>query len=1008
MKPLKLTFEGFSAFMNGQEIDFARFTDNLFLIYGPTGGGKTSILDAITYALYGNSSAGNRGGLEQMRCQYAEKDVTTRVTFEFNVSGRTYRFYRELKAGKSKGETVYKEQGGAFILDEQEGLIPIIGSSNSRAITEKATEILGLDYNQFCQIIILPQGQFERFLLSGSKEKEQILSQIFDTSHFERMAVSLVERVREKEQAVLALKANLSALYSQVEVESLEEIKTKLQQDRLKLQELQQTQAKLQQTVTEKAKVLSKVNEILNHEAELEDVNSKIELVLQKQSQLRDKAQLMAACEQAARVKPCYQSFIDLDKQRNQRYSHTQCLCAELKLKQDALIHCTNQIDTLQRQNPDITDIKERLVRYNTALPYYKRYTTLKGQLEEQTDTLTLLTSTNTSLQQSHSELEKLIQAYNQTLHELEQIESITLPAAKLQRERLTAIQKKVQALSDLKQAYKQLEDRSAKKDKELEEQEREVLRCTALYQTLNQRYLQDSAYRLSANLKEGDPCPVCGSVSHPVKANATEDTVTYDEVAAALKSHDQAVTEQTKLIAKSAALRLELRHREERINELSLEEDVIAFSQDLLDRCNGEVISLIARLAEKDKLVNDTTAARLQLDKAATELASLQQTIKQAEQGIAVTNGNLIEISGSFIEGVTTHKELSNQISLLQDRVTHYDTTLTKLQQDEQEITKSINTLTVTKENSEQELLAVEKRLEQQGLQLDTEIQSHGLIDHDNLKRLLAIDEDFSLVQSTLKSLADEGVILANSKDRLTAFMAENPLSCSKEQAESEFNSATVELEDTTRQLTLLEQGIKKLSDTYNRSSGLTLELEQSVVSLDKIRVLSNAIAGARGVSLTRYLLGVMMGSVISGANDLLKQVHNGRYSLYRKVVDGAKNKKTGLELEVYDSVSGRLREVQTLSGGERFLVALSLSFGLSFAILSTSGGVSIDTIFIDEGFGSLDTGSLQDALSILSVINSGGKRLVGIISHVELLKEIIPTKLEVIKGNRGSSIRI
>ncbi len=809
MMPERLTIEAFGPYVKKQEIDFQEFRRaGLFLIHGKTGAGKTMVLDAMTYALFGESSGGGRGDMAAMRSDFAKDDQDTQVSFTFCVGQRRYRFLRGVRIrAKRNGEKEPQIFQSAFFENEAGEFEPYFENPGVRNVRLKAEEILGLSYEQFRQIILLPQGRFEQLLVADSAEKEAILVTLFKAERWSELtnwlcdqALILKRAKDEKSQAV----DSILAQYEQGSQQELEE-------------------------------------EYNRKNAELER--------LKKERMLADEQEKLAqsALQNAQMVQTLFE-------EREQAY-----------IKKEEI----------KTRKPDIVKLEQMCEKARLAaelLPARREVATLQNQMKERE------TAAKEAQQQKEDRKKALMECVGRLLGMQDALQ---------------------QKNSVLKSGIAQQKERQEKAEQE--------------YQSSFAAYVNDAAYMLAESLEEGLACPVCGSTHHPQPAFKSETQTTAQDV----KRAEQTVKQATGKI-------------------VQLEKEFYEAAREM-EACTNVLERYQELSAEAEKKKEDS--------------GRLNEWLKKADEAL----GGLRAAEASRLMYQKEYEQ--------------------------------------SKREFEAAMKAFQAACRECGFQTDEEFRNSCMTQQQMeqaRQEIRQYEVQRQLAETSLKAL-DEKLAGVDKPDIMA-------LQSSRAQAEEKRRLAAEREAAKKARLNLMEEAIgklKKLGADLKKKTDEYVELDQ----------FSRILRGSNGVSLQRYVLGVMLSAITQEANRLLARVHDGRYQLYRSMEGTGRARRAGLDLEVFDSYCGEKRSVGSLSGGEKFLVALALSLGLSTVVQAQSGGVHIDAMFIDEGFGSLDPSSIENALDVLASVR-GGSKLVGIISHVQILKENIEASIEVRKGQDGSDL--
>ena len=879
MKPVSVRFRCFGPYMEEQFIDFSLLEKNgLFLICGETGAGKTTILDAMCYALYGESSGGQRGDLEHMRCKLAEKTDETQVEFIFDSNGRRYKFSRTLKY-KTKNLHSYHN---CYIW--QEGVWEVL-DTGIKQVAAQAERIVGLTSSQFRQVIILPQGRFEEFLVSDSKKKEEILVTLFNVQQWSRITDEIGRRVNARAAVLNQEKTAIGEGLRRYGCDSLETLAGKRAdlEASLALIKEESEKAVQQLAAVEEEYQQGKLENALF--AQLDRAEQNYAGLKQREKEMAREAERLALADAADRLRPVYTEF---QTARN----------AALRIETEL-----NHVKLRRSQAAAALEKAEANLEAHRAMA--------EGQFRNQKQLLKLEQARDT-----YSSLENL-------RREAEQARKTWTAAEKdLQEKRIV-----------------------------LDNRERELAAAFDAQTLAKEGYdAAQIAYRLgiggilAQTLEAGKPCPVCGSISHPFPAKQEADHVSEKE----------------------------------------------------LDQKNKE-------LTRCGKAVSAAMKARTQAE---TARNGAQEQENKARQNRDMSDNRLQQALAQRIQGIDDAAELERQIGLLQHQIQTYE------QQGDLLLDAKVNAegacaaADMAWADWEKQMKAAGEISVQQQARWERELETSEFPSEEGF--LAAILEP-AQKQKRFQSLAAwQGEWKAAQKaveEQRTNL--EGKIRPDLAVMQTRRNQAEAQSKELSRKYILDGKLLKDMSADEKKLTARTEANREALLQLEADQVFVRRLSGSQGVGLQRYVLGVMMNAVTAQANRLLEHVYGGRYRLHRTDEASGRTLKAGLELEVSDSHNSQRRSVRTLSGGEKFLVALSLAIGLSTVVQAQGEGIRLEAMFIDEGFGSLDRESIQDALDILqSIRHTAG--VVGIISHVDVLAETIPAQLKITKGRRGSSCRL
>lgn len=849
MIPEKLELSGFGPYRTPQTIDFTALKQaGLFLIRGKTGSGKTAIFDALTYALYGKSSGGMRGDFASQRCQFCTPEEPTYVRLHFTAEGKRYVFERRLRIRRKRsGQVEYVTEQDASCQTIQGDFVPLFENPRQRTVDALAEQITGLTCEQFRQVAMLPQGQFERLLVADSAEKEKLLTTLFGTAHWDAAAKKYGEQVRQQKMKVDTLKQQLEVVLAQYQVETIAQLQQKEEQSIQRLQAAQQAYTVLTQHSQQAEEKLAEAQLLAQEFARLTQAQAALTQLDKQADAIAEKQRIFALQELAQLLNRYAQHTEQLAQAEKQMQRAEEKLSAQEQLAQQ-LIQQIQESEALQ----------ERQTAALQALPQAR------------------------AQEEKHAAQAELAQQITQ---QAEQISQFTLQC------------------TSLKQAYqaKLLEHRTA-----------------------TDMHLQWLSAELATQLQEGTPCPVCGSMHHPEPAQPALQTVTRDQLSRLSEQLQQAnaqlnkqeamlqaaVTQQQTLLAKQTQIGSyePSAHQAARQQRQALEQTAKALEQTAQQLKH-------ARQMQKQQ-AQDKIAAQAMLEKCRIQCEALQAACQAAQD--AVTQKDADGQGQAYLKAHDIHAEA---FVTLEQEITQYNT----------------------------------KRLRAQAI----------------------------LIQQQEK-------LAGTQPPQLTALQQH------AQQLASQRLAANAALAVQEKELHTLQQDNKKAQQLTEKYQTLRAEY-------DKEAVFVNLLLNPNGVSLQRYVLGVMLTAVTAQANELLQRVHDGRYQISRTLETTGGVRRAGLELNVIDRLSGGQRPAASLSGGEKFLAALALAIGLSTVVQAQSGGKRLGALFIDEGFGTLDAASVGDALCVLSAVRAA-HGMVGIISHEELLLQSIEAGITVQKTSTGS----
>ncbi len=924
MKPLKLTMSAFGSYAGKNVIDFTGQQQGIFLITGDTGAGKTTIFDAITYALYNQTSGGERNG-NMMRSQYAQPETETYVELEFLYRGQTYRVRRNpdykitktLKNGKIREQKVPH----SVELTMPDGTV---FPEKKNATDAKIIEILGLTADQFSQIVMIAQGDFLKLLYTKSDERKMIFSKLFRTDiywkiqeNLRRKSMEMDERIQENDRAFEQEKSRIILLPESEELpldELVERLRERLK-DALKEQNLRRA------NVEELNKKITKYEEINKLFVSLEKIRQTGKELEARQAESKERRQQIENARKADKVLVAEQQNLRQQQEVEQSAQAIAKMTETLATDQEMFETLKTQLQEAEaKQKREAADTQKKMLALEQSFPSYEA-----------------LQNARSEEQQAKKVWEDLGKTSEESFH------------------------KKKAGIAALKEQQKQQEQVVEQMKKNWEQTSLSASESAKHYEHMYEAFLKEQAGILAENLSAGCPCPVCGSTVHPDPAKLSDHAVTELEVEQAKKT--RAAAEEKRDLA-YAAFETEKTEKQKLAQAVEKEEADFVLAQTIAKQQRKEAeqnyVSL-QKIAEqiREKLVYPSLA------EAKKQYAAMQKALEAAEQEIA------------------------------------------KKRQKVSELAEAMNTL------KGQKLAEEENQKTAKKLAVKTEKEYAKLLE----KSGFVSEETYHLA-----------ILPERSRSKLEREEKEYESQCLRQQSEQKLLEKQVSgktYTDTTElneRLKVEKQALKEAEKTYMElhtayendravlqncavylEKGKKLESEDQVIkSLSKTA--NGRLSGSAKIDFETYIQRQYFKQIIHEANKRLLTMSNHQFILkLKEEANTGRKTNEGLDLSVYSLVTDSERDVKTLSGGESFLAALAMALGLSDIVERSAGAIHPDMMFIDEGFGSLDAQSRQQAIEVLAEL-AGDSRMVGIISHVTELKEQIDRKLVVSRTDKGS----
>ena len=1055
MKPLKLTLSAFANYADKQEIDFTKLNGrNIFLVTGKTGAGKTTIFDAVSYALYGSPS-GDFRDVASLRSDYADGSVKTYVELEFELRGKIYKIIRnpEQMLNKKKGDGLKKELAAVelYLPDGEKPLTRI------KDVDERIKEILGVDKDQFRQIVMLPQGEFLKLLKASSGDREKIFRRIFGTESFNKIQDKLTSKAKllaselkgsktERDVYVRQIKAEENSLLeSLIESEDvdinrvLDSLEVFIDSDKKEAADMKKEQENLKKLLKEFDEKKRRFELDKKSILEFEENDIKLKEHLAKMNQVKEFEEKLENGRKAQRVKVVEENLNNSKKDKLQREEDLKNYTLKEKELKDNLLKTKDLLEQekLNKTKIEALNIKiEELKKQEKIVSEYDIKLKAVQNLERELQILDKeINRVKTLLSKSEKDKEEL-EAYIEKFKD-----------AKSNMEKLVYEGKEARANAEkLKTLFNNYENVRYKKmdhDKKAEEFkliDKSYKDAKKIYEEADDLFRSGQAGILAQMLTDGENCPVCGSIEHPNKAKMQDNVPTEDELKelklkfdAESKKRDEGFTELKLLnneiekfyentIYPSAKEILDI--LSENFFELNETE------QRILVQDNGIKMSSLVEKKRNEYKEREAEVKLLEVKK--NELELVKQSIKE----LTVSNEGVLENKLKLSSEISAAKEsLSNIEKQIPENlreknliVKEKDSNIELLEKlkkslDNAEknyfnLNEKYSASSKAKQIAENELSKVKELVDNLEKEFINSLNLEGFISVDNYRAALVVD-NLELIENRIKSYYENlkayEALLEKSKERLEEVEIED-----KEKLDSEISILKDKILDLELKDKNFANEINKLLNraTHNKDSRdkikeVTAKIKDKEDVYKDVAHLSSVANGDKGndkkVSFESYILTSYFDEIILMANQRLDKMTNGRFHLKRKESEGKGNGRKGLELEVFDNNTGSVRGINSLSGGESFKAALSLALGLADVIQSYAGGISIDTMFVDEGFGTLDPESLDNAIECLLNLQKGG-RLVGIISHVAELKERVDARLEVtaseLKGSKADFI--
>lgn len=1045
MKPIAITLSAFGPYAKETTLQFDLLgKQGLFLITGDTGAGKTTIFDAIAFALFGETSGSTRP-VDTLRSDFASSDQKTYVSLTFLHKNKIYTIKRNPKYERPKktGEGFTSESADATLELPNKEIV-----TGYRDVNAKISDLLGITSQQFKQIAMIAQGEFLALLHANSTQRGEIFRRVFDTGLYQSMQKLLKEQEKEAKKACEALEQGIlssvsylscskeaegMALKEKLEKASIHNATDILTDLTLQMQVDQENKDKLSMEISHLTEsITQKITQITNATHLNEAHKALDDTLIQRAKLMEQKDTHFLQIKQYQDAEKAWYTIQPLEAELNKERDNEAALLSDI-------LSLEGQIQTKEASLIDVTaayqaevakeEIKERLAtsinHYTSMLSHYEIIESLEHEIKE------IEMQKNKTMLQEESQLKDL-----QTLQEnkesltlsIEQHSLAEVNLAKLEQERehLNRKEKDLSHLLELCHALLQAGEQAIVLQETYKSSESSYEAIQKDYMEMELAFFRNQAGLLAKSLQEGDSCPVCGSTHHPVKAMLEANAPKEEDLNKAKLSVEK--------------LRKKL---EEAAKQLDIKRNEIHMTKEQFDKQAPLYVTNVNTSAPVDDFVIQILDMMNQVTLKKSDFVSKEHLYREQLTNKENYKKTLATLDDTILKAQTQIKSLTEQknelVSLLSSKTGELNTRKTSLEYGDknqvitliQNCSRQLNELKQSFQLAENKYYSLKNELDgnkillknckdrlqhtkqarqtlvlsYQNALLSCEFESEetyhqALLSKDVMKQMKAsidqYEKDLNLVEQDMNRLTAQ----INQKDKQDITLLQDEKQ---------------ELEQRRQQkVDTLQQFITRISNNEPIEKTLRSLLKSSSSLKDKYLCISNLsktanaeLAGKQKLAFEQFVQATYFHEILREANKRLKDMTNQRFELMRKEEASDYRSQTGLEIDVLDHYTGRIRPVKSLSGGESFKASLSLALGLSDVIQSYAGGVEIDTLFIDEGFGSLDAESLEAAILTLSNL-ALGNRLVGIISHVSELKERIGRQIIVQKTRSGSSLSL
>lgn len=1002
MMPISLTLSAFGPYPDTITIDFESFQeDGLFLITGPTGSGKTMIFDAMIFALYGKTS-GQIRQTDSLRCDHALNEIPTFVKFSFSLHQQNYTIKRNPKY-YLEGKKTPKQPSALLILPDGKMVEGI------KEVNQKMISLLGVDDQQFKQICMIAQGEFTKLIMASSDEREKVLRELFHSETYQKLEEKLKVHLKVYQDKYDLLLNKRKDLMQELQVEDHQEYLSK--QTKL-IASQQKEYDDLKKDLDQKKQQLQLYRLQNQRLIQLKDLKQQFQDLKKQENDYQKLNKTVDTLKKAQETNYLYISYIKQQKKLQTLKLNQEDFLKQLKklekdyqekkVQADFLDYKQQTKEKLQNQIQETKQLINQIYQYQND---YQNLQTLKQQYR-------MLDEEHKLFLKKKEKFENGLQRDQERIQSEQQVQS-KYELIKQQYVRLNEQKVKVHQLSDYYDQILKLNENKSDLQEEYTVVEKQVDHERMQYNQMEKLYFRKQAGIFALQLKENQPCPICGSLHHPHPAQIEKEDITkekLDQQAKKVKQQEHRLQDiLQKILLSNQKKEMLVKQTKQLSSELNIQEEI-----------SKEIF-----IKELDHLSKDEK----RMKKEYLELQDELKYIQKLKKSVALSLKDMSTYESKELKQAQSLENIQVQIhqlsgklddSLRQYEIGEVNKNYQQVQKEYRQLSLEIETIQQDYEKVKNKYLEIKTKISSLNQQI---IQEQEIYDELDNKYHTALDafineEEFLNLKTQINQIS---ILEKKYQDYLISLKSLNKqiISLENEVKDSTYvdlSSLSETIKEVNQQLREKNDDLEKLKIDYSLKEKMIKDIQKINQQLEKDEDtyqryldLYNLASGKNNarVSIERYVLATYFENMLIYANVIMKQLSQGRYQLLRKDDAGKGRSQQGLELDVFDQESGNIRSIKTLSGGESFKAALSLALGLSRMVQDYAGGIELNTLFIDEGFGSLDSQSLDQAMNCLMELHHENK-LIGIISHVSDLKDRIERQLVVERKQKQSVIQM
>lgn len=1001
MMPISLTLSAFGPYPDTITIDFESFQeDGLFLITGPTGSGKTMIFDAMIFALYGKTS-GQIRQTDSLRCDHALNEIPTFVEFSFSLHQQNYTIKRNPKY-YLEGKKTPKQPSALLTLPDGKMVEGI------KEVNQKMISLLGVDDQQFKQICMIAQGEFTKLIMASSDEREKVLRELFHSETYQKLEEKLKVHLKTYQDKYDLLLNKRKDLMQELQVEDHQEYLSK--QTKL-IASQQKEYDDLKKDLDQKKEQLQLYRLQNQRLIQLKDLKQQFQDLKKQENDYQELNKTVDTLKKAQETNYLYISYIKQQKKFQTLKLNQEDFLKQLKklekdyqekkVQADFLTVKQQTKEKLQNQIQETKQLINQIYQYQND---YQNLQTLKQQYR-------MLDEEHKLFLKKKEKFENGLQRDQERIQSEQQVQS-KYELIKQQYVRLNEQKVKVHQLSDYYDQILKLNENKSDLQEEYTVVEKQVDHEKMQYNQMEKLYFRKQAGIFALQLKEDQPCPICGSLHHPHPAQIEKEDITkekLDQQAKKVKQQEHRLQDiLQKILLSNQKKEMLVKQTKQLSSELNIQEEI-----------SKEIF-----IKELDHLSKDEK----RMKKEYLELQDELKYIQKLKKSVALSLKDMSTYESKELKQAQSLENIQVQIhqlsgklddSLRQYEIGEVNKNYQQVQKEYRQLSLEIETIQQDYEKVKNKYLEIKTKISSLNQQI---IQEQEIYDELDNKYHTALDafineEEFLNLKTQINQIS---ILEKKYQDYLISLKSLNEqiISLENEVKDSTYvdlSSLSETIKEVNQQLREKNDDLEKLKIDYSLKEKMIKDIQKINQQLEKDEDtyqryldLYNLASGKNNarVSIERYVLATYFENMLVYANVIMKQLSQGRYQLLRKDDAGKGRSQQGLELDVFDQESGNIRSIKTLSGGESFKAALSLALGLSRMVQDYAGGIELNTLFIDEGFGSLDSQSLDQAMNCLMELHHENK-LIGIISHVSDLKDRIERQLVVERKQKQSVIQ-